>query len=123
MLDADVRFGQRRNSMLTRIVVALFALAVAFAILGADQPVIKKVPPSPTSPASGKEMFVTYCAVCHGKDAKGGGPAASALKKPPPDLTTLTARSNGKFPELHVYNTVQGDVEVTAHGTKGMPVW
>ena len=31
-----------------------------------------------TSPASGKEMFVSYCASCHGKDAKGDGPAATS---------------------------------------------
>ncbi|HUJ11528.1 MAG TPA: c-type cytochrome, partial [Verrucomicrobiae bacterium] len=28
-----------------------------------------------TSPSSGKEMFMSYCASCHGKDAKGDGPA------------------------------------------------
>ena len=27
-----------------------------------------------TSAASGKEMFNSYCAVCHGPDGKGGGP-------------------------------------------------
>ncbi len=109
--------------MLTRVIIGLFALVVAFAILGADQPTIKKIPPSPTSPASGKDMFNTYCAVCHGKDAKGGGPAVAALKMPPPDLTTLTVRNDNKFPELRVYGTIHGDVEVTAHGSKDMPVW
>lgn len=109
--------------MLTRVIVALFALVVAFAILGADQPIIKKVPPTPTSPSSGQEMFSTYCVACHGKDAKGGGPAAAALKMPPPDLTTLAARNGGKFPELRVYNAIHGDGEVVAHGSKDMPVW
>ncbi len=110
--------------MFTRIIVALVALVVAFAILGADtRPVLKKVPPSVTSPASGKEMFNTYCAVCHGRDAKGGGPAVSALKVPPPDLTQLTSKNNGKFPELKVYGTIRGDSELPAHGSKDMPVW
>jgi hypothetical protein len=27
----------------------------------------------------GKEMFMSYCASCQGKDARGDGPAASAL--------------------------------------------
>lgn len=106
--------------MLTRIVTGLFVLVVGFAILGAD---IKKVPPSQTSPASGKDMFMNYCAVCHGKDAKGTGPAAQALKKPPADLTTLTVRHGGKFPELHVAETIRGDVSNPAHGSKEMPVW
>jgi mono/diheme cytochrome c family protein len=106
--------------MLTRIVTGLFVLVVGFAILGAQ---VKKVPPSQTSPASGKDMFMNYCAVCHGKDAKGGGPAAAALKKPPADLTTLAARHGGKFPELHVAETIRGDGSNPAHGSKEMPVW
>ena len=110
--------------MLTRVVVALVALVVAFAILGADTPTaIKKVPVSRTAATSGKDMFGTYCAVCHGTDAKGGGPAVAALKVPPPDLTTMSKRNGGKFPELRVFNTINGDVNMAAHGSKDMPVW
>ena len=110
--------------MFTRAVIALVALVVAFAILGADTPTtIKKIQPSRTSPSSGKDMFATYCAVCHGTDGKGGGPAVAALKMPPPDLTTLTRRNSGKFPELRVFNTINGDLNVPAHGSKDMPVW
>lgn len=110
--------------MFTRIVVALVVLVVSFAILGADtQPVLKTVPPSPTSPVSGKEMFSNYCAVCHGQDAKGGGPAAPALKTMPADLTQLSAKNAGKFPELRVFGAIKGDFDTPAHGSKGMPMW
>lgn len=110
--------------MFTRFIIALVVLVVAFAIVGADtRPVIKQVPPTPTSPASGHEMFARYCAVCHGKDAKGGGPAASAMKLPPPDLTQLTSKNGGKYPELRVAATIHGDVDMAAHGSKSMPVW
>jgi mono/diheme cytochrome c family protein len=111
--------------MFKGLIVALVALVVGFAILGADsQPVVKKVSPEPTSPASGKDMFQAYCAVCHGTDAKGGGPAANAMKVPPPNLTQLSARNGGKFPELKVYGIIHGDVEMgSAHGSKDMPVW
>jgi mono/diheme cytochrome c family protein len=109
--------------MFTRFVVALFVLVMGFVILGADQPKLRKVSPTPTSPASGKQMFEQYCASCHGKDGKGGGPAVAALKTPPPDLTTMAKRSSGTFPELRVYGTIYGDIELAAHGSKDMPVW
>ena len=111
--------------MFTRIVIALVALVVAFAILGADtHPEIRKVSFSPTSPASGKDMFVTYCAACHGSDAKGAGPAAAALKTSPADLTQLVARNGGDFPEVKVAGAVFGDAgRPAAHGSAQMPVW
>ena len=55
--------------------------------------------------------------------AKGDGPAATALKKTPADLTTLSARNSGKFPELRIYSTIQGDADLAAHGSRDMPVW
>src|SRR5579863_7414040 len=81
------------------IILVLVLTAPGF--LGAqNQPTIKRIPVSPTSAASGREMFNTYCAACHGKEGRGDGPAAPALKKAPADLTTIAARNNGKFPEL-----------------------
>ncbi len=111
--------------MFTRIIIALVIIVVGFAILGADTtPAIRTVPPSHTSPASGKEMFNAYCVACHGRDGKGGGPAASAMKIPPSDLTQLSAKNAGKFPELKVYGVIHGDPQApAAHGTKEMPVW
>ena len=71
---------------ITRSLVILTALLFAFAGRSAAQEkTIKKVPIESTSPGSGAEMFKAYCAVCHGKDAKGGGPAAEALKVQPPE--------------------------------------
>ena len=99
-------------------VLSLFVFAAA-----ASDKTIKKVPINPTSPVSGQEMFNEYCTSCHGKTAKGDGPAASALNKTPTDLTTLSARNNGKFPEMRVYAAIQGDGDVMAHGSKDMPVW
>ena len=85
----------------------LLALGVFCAIAAAQSgPTIKKAIIPPTNASSGEEMFVTYCAVCHGRDAKGGGPAARALRVPAADLTQLTAKNNGKFPELKVCNGV-----------------
>lgn len=88
-----------------------------------QKPEVKKAPAPQTSPASGKEMFEAYCAVCHGKDAKGGGPAAAALKTPPADLTTLAQRNGGKFPSMKVMSILRGQAGVAAHGNQEMPVW
>jgi len=101
----------------------LLVLFLAFACFAANAQTLKKAPISPTSPASGQEMFKEYCAVCHGVDGKGTGPAATALKKTPANLTELTQRNGGKFPELKVYGTIKGDVDVPAHGSRDMPIW
>jgi mono/diheme cytochrome c family protein len=72
---------------------------------------------------AGKTLFKQNCASCHGDDAKGGGPAAVALKTQPPDLTRLASRKNGKFPYEEVRKTIAGDSAVPAHGTREMPTW
>ena len=100
------------------------ALLIACAALSAQQ--IKRVTiqsrPVPSA-ASGQEMFHEYCAVCHGSEAKGDGPAAAALTKRPADLTQLARKNNGKFPQLQVMNFVNGHDVVAAHGSRDMPIW
>jgi mono/diheme cytochrome c family protein len=76
-----------------------------------------------TSPASGKEMFVSYCASCHGKSAKGDGPAATSLKSLPADLTTLAKRNGGKYPLEKVTSILRGQANLVPHGDQEMPVW
>jgi mono/diheme cytochrome c family protein len=56
------------------------------------------VPITPVSAASGKEMFNSYCASCHGLSAKGDGPAAPAMNRKPADLTMLAKNNGGKYP-------------------------
>jgi mono/diheme cytochrome c family protein len=68
-------------------------------------------------------MYLAYCASCHGKDGKGGGPAASAMKVAPGDLTELAAKNGGTFPENHVAQIIKGDSNTPSHGSKDMPVW
>ena len=97
----------------------LFALICSMAF--AQQ--IKKVPAKYTDPSSGAEMYKAYCASCHGLDAKGNGPAASALKAKMPDMTLLAKSHGGKFPAEHVSHVIIGEATVTAHGSKDMPVW
>jgi mono/diheme cytochrome c family protein len=84
---------------------------------------VKHVPITKTPSESGKAMFDSYCAVCHGKAAKGDGPAASAMKTPPSDLTLLAQKNSGKYPASHLAAVIRGQAETPAHGNKDMPVW
>lgn len=116
----------RRNIwMMSVAVVALAVMALAQDQPAKDQPAkeIKHVAVKQTSPASGVEMYKSYCAVCHGADGKGNGPAASALKVPPSDLTTLAAKNGGKYPGLKVSAIIRGEDVLAAHGSKDMPIW
>ena len=84
---------------------------------------IKKAPVQITSANSGAEMFASYCAPCHGKDGRGNGPAATALKSPPANLTELAKKNSGKFPTDHVANVLRNGVSGGAHGSTDMPIW
>jgi mono/diheme cytochrome c family protein len=114
---------------------AVFLIALPLTVFGGANPGqqetgseasegrINKRPAQYTSPSSGKTMYLTYCASCHGKDGKGGGPAASAMKIAPTDLTVLATKNRGIFPENHVAQTIKGDSNTPSHGSKDMPVW
>jgi mono/diheme cytochrome c family protein len=98
------------------------ALVSILTIAGAQENQIKKTQVKPTSSVSGAQMFKEYCAVCHGPSGKGNGPVATALKVPPPDLTTLVQRHDGKFPDDYVSNVLKNGVQNPAHGSGEMPV-
>lgn len=90
----------------------------------AQQVEIKNVPINYVSPADGEQMYANYCAACHGKDGRGAGPAASALKSAPTDLSMLAKHNDGKFPAMHVKQVILGDAALSpSHGSKDMPVW
>jgi mono/diheme cytochrome c family protein len=72
----------------------------------------------------GPELFKAYCATCHGRDAKGGGPMAASLRIAPTDLTRIAARNGGTFPFLQVQRIISGEQQPpSTHGTREMPVW
>jgi mono/diheme cytochrome c family protein len=77
------------------------------------------------SSMAGRDLFEFYCAACHGRDGKGGGPVVPALRVAPADLTTIATRNAGTFPQARVESLVTGDQDhlTPAHGSKDMPVW
>jgi mono/diheme cytochrome c family protein len=117
-------FEMARGARFQFGVLVLLALIFGFGGAAAAQDKQIKKEPIKTVPAnSGAEMFKEYCAVCHGKTGKGDGPAASALKQAPANLTTLAQRHDGKFPEDYVANVLRNGVKAPAHGDAEMPVW
>jgi mono/diheme cytochrome c family protein len=108
---------------MNQTVVFSALLLLMFTASAEDKSTANKAPTETTAVASGKQTYVEYCAVCHGTDGRGMGPAASALKTPPADLTTLAKSHDGKFPEEYVAEIVRFGKPIVAHGSADMPVW
>lgn len=95
-------------------VVAVGALGLSFAVFAA----------APGKYDLGKYEYQANCASCHGLTGKGDGPAAKALKKAPPDLTTYAKRNGGAFPTELAWQIIDGrPIESGVHGSREMPVW
>jgi mono/diheme cytochrome c family protein len=114
--------------MLKKSMILVGALIVAVGLSLAQEksdqePVVKQGPIKQTSAASGKDMFTQYCAPCHGSDARGAGPAASAMKVSPTDLTQLAKTHGGKYPATYVAGVLKFGSGPISHGSAEMPVW
>ena len=68
----------------------------------------------------GKALFMENCAVCHGENAKGDGPLAREMAKPPKDLTLIELRNGGDFPRARVMSLIDGYARSDMTGP-GMP--
>ncbi len=111
-----------------RFSIVLASIAAIALIGGAGAALAQEIREAPitwsqAALADGQVLYAEVCAVCHGTDAKGNGPAAPALAKPVPDLTQLALVNGGTFPTAEVQKTITGQTSVVAHGTLEMPVW
>lgn len=114
--------------MWNKSMILLGTLVVATGLCLAQEktqkkPEVKQTPIKQTSAASGKEMYTQYCAPCHGTDGKGNGPAASAMKAPPTNLTQLAKTHGGKYPANSVASVLKFGGGPGVHGSEDMPVW
>jgi mono/diheme cytochrome c family protein len=100
--------------------VCRLMLPVGMAVLFAPNiPARNKAPAEP----SGHDIYMERCAVCHGEDGKGNGPAVGSLITPPADLTLLSQGNGGVFPTEQVKKIVGQQVDIAAHGVREMPIW
>lgn len=99
------------------LLVGVVLLPCASLTLAADQK------PSGTTMSAGQQYFLRYCSTCHGLEGRGDGPAASALRTPPADLTRIAQRRGGQFPVAEIAAYIDGRTPVAAHGSREMPIW
>lgn len=119
----------RRTSFIRLIPAAGVVLLLAAAGVGARQTTTDpaeqtQAGATPTKHHfSGTDLFKTYCASCHGRTAKGDGPLASYMKRPPPDLTLFAERNGGVYPAELVRKIIDGRQPLAGHGGPDMPAW
>lgn len=104
--------------MVKRFFFFVFVAALPATIVSAQSSMSNPIPAN-----DGKQMFVSYCAPCHGVDGRGHGPTAAALKSPPADLSQLAKNNHGVYPAAHVMAVMDFGAAVPAHGTEEMPIW
>jgi len=66
--------------------------------------------------ARGRELFQTYCVLCHGSTGKGDGRAAALQKVRPSDLTVSSRSDDYKL-------QIISDGGVAVKRSEGMPPW
>jgi len=111
----------RLRLQLTLLLICVMTIAVRMA---PQTPLSKGKLQRPEPIVKGVDLFNSYCAVCHGVDAKGDGPLATQLRAMPANLTVLAQNNKGQFPAARVRKMIAGDDEPGAsHGTRVMPVW
>ncbi len=105
------------------VLLFLFFTSLAAVICAMGSPGIQESALPSAYVPPGKQIYKEHCAACHGSEARGTGPVARSLRKPPSDLTTLATRHGGAFPEEYVTNVLRFGLGFSAHGSSEMPIW
>jgi mono/diheme cytochrome c family protein len=79
--------------------------------------------PTEVIAVEGRDLYMRYCASCHGNSGTGDGPVAAALEPRPADLTRLRERYGEASPLRQTIAAIDGRQPVRAHGNSAMPVW
>jgi mono/diheme cytochrome c family protein len=105
------------------MILLVASLLTALGVTGPQSKNERKSAAKPVNVAAGQETFLKYCSSCHGKAAKGDGPAAFVLRTAPPDLTTLSKRHEDRFPTGYVSAVLSFGKSLASHGSEDMPIW
>ena len=123
-LDPSVKKETRHRLAVAGLIVLIWF--VALGSRAALQTTGSTLPPLVIKSLDGRDLFLFYCASCHGRTGVGDGPVAPALKNPPADLTLLARSHGGVFPHDQVWAVIAaGEPAKLAptHGSREMPVW
>jgi mono/diheme cytochrome c family protein len=113
-----MRQPRTRTSLLARAAVPLALLVAAGMVWAQAPPQLDKA-----AAEKGAIVYARYCVSCHGKAARGNGSLSADLRVPVPDITKLSARNGGRFPEQRVQRIVENGEQLRGHGTPDMPAW
>ena len=124
-MELEYHLGMKRvfGPFYLILTAGLTMIVMAGTAAAQTQKIIKQQNARTTSAWSGDQLYKEFCAACHGIDGRGDGPAASALKANPTDLTQIGRRNNSKFPVMKMQDIINGKEAIPAHGTGEMPIW
>ncbi len=127
-LNRELTAVMRKPSTIVAILVVFLSGSVFISGTAAAQEKIK--PPfhdlnlaKPDGAFTGADLYRQLCAGCHGADAHGVGPTSPYCSVPPTDLTLLTKKNRGVFPEKKVTQILRYGTEKPNQSTTYMPVW
>lgn len=123
----SLRVVPEKEGLMSRLrkvnLLRLWVLSGLLVVLcSAQEKQAQKAPEESSTLTRGAAQYTQHCAVCHGNDLKGNGPFPPPYRVPP-DLTTLSQRHGGKFPDAYVAKVLRNGVAMPAHGPAEMPVW
>ena len=99
-----------------RVSISVICLSVGIVVLG--------VSAQAQDMTFGEFEYENSCVACHGASGNGDGPVSDFLSGAvPTDLTVMQKNNGGVFPVIAVYDTIEGSMLPSAHGSRDMPIW